>query len=776
MTSVRFSPIAALVVALASQAGATQTYGQSPYVQQSLTPDADALAEQMRVLAANPSDVNAMVRAGELTLKLDDPTAAAGFFARAERIDPSNPRIKARKGTLLVMAGRPGEALQRFAEAEALRGDVRQFAADRALAYDLIGEQERAQREYRLALREGPADETLRRYALSLGISGQRDLALQTIDPLLRRSDRGAWRARAFILAMTGDASGAERIAASMMPGGLGQGLQPFFDRLPRLGPADRAFAVHFGEVRATPQRLADARMVPRLPVLTPEPGRPITVAALAIPQPVRDDRRDRRNRRRSGREPIDVVTVAPPVPLPQPPAYQPPVVTAYAQAYAPTTVAPGVPATVAPVVLASNPMLLSAVPVGRSDIAPIVRPPSVPESVATASSATVAPGSDVAVRSVAPASRAAAVATVRPVAVETKTVAPPVQLAAATLPVATAPTIAAPVVAAAPAPVAAASTILPPVPGPMRGEDSILAKIVANITVPGSELEDAAVAPAPAAEIAADDAQAGLIAEQKAADRIANAKALAEARGVEQRADTAVAPVGEAGVVRRRGETARQFEARKLTAAAEKAPTLTQRRGESAKAFEARKLAATKTEDEAPVLTRRRGETAKAFEARKLAAAKPTEDAPAPVRKRGETAKQFAARQAAADDAPTLTRKPGESARAFEARKLAAAKPGAKKEPKSAEPARIWVQVSSGANEGDLDKAWDKVRKDAPVAMRGRSGWMTPWRATNRVLAGPFKSDAEARGFVNALGKEGVSAFSFTSEAGQKVSRLGGK
>lgn len=202
---------------------------------------ADELASEMRVLAVTPTDVRAMVRAGELTLKLDDATAASGFFARAERIDPNNPRIKAGKGIILLRSGRPGEALRRFAEAEQLRGDVRTFVAERALAYDLIGEQERAQRDYRLAQKSGAlndvgADETARRYALSLGISGKRDEALAQIDPLLRRSDRGAWRARAFILAMNGDGRGAERIAASMMPGGLGQGLQPFFDKLTTLG------------------------------------------------------------------------------------------------------------------------------------------------------------------------------------------------------------------------------------------------------------------------------------------------------------------------------------------------------------------------------------------------------------------------------------------------------------------------------------------------------------------------------------------------------------
>ena len=61
-------------------------------------------------------------------------------------------------------------------------------------------------------------------------------------------------------------------------------------------------------------------------------------------------------------------------------------------------------------------------------------------------------------------------------------------------------------------------------------------------------------------------------------------------------------------------------------------------------------------------------------------------------------------------------------------------------------------------------------------MVFAGRQGWTTPLRATNRVLAGPFKTDAEARGFVNQLGKAGVSAFTFSSDAGQVVTRLAAK
>ena len=131
-------------------------------------------------------------------------------------------------GSILVRSERPGEALRYFTQAEAAGLPPARFAGDRGLAYDLVGDQARAQRDYRLALANAPTDEIIRRYALSLGISGQRDQALEQADPLLRKTDRAAWRARAFILAMGGDLPEATRIASTMMPPQLAQGLQPF--------------------------------------------------------------------------------------------------------------------------------------------------------------------------------------------------------------------------------------------------------------------------------------------------------------------------------------------------------------------------------------------------------------------------------------------------------------------------------------------------------------------------------------------------------------------
>ncbi|MBX3594300.1 SPOR domain-containing protein [Sphingomonas sp.] len=263
------------------------------------SPNADRLAEQMRVLAKDPRNVDALLSAGELSARLNDPAAAAGFFARAQALDPANPRLQAGQAMVMLRMERPGEALRLFSDAARRGLSMEGYASDRGLAYDLLGAQAHAQRDHRIAMRLNPDDETIRRFALSLGISGQEAEAMQVLDPLLRRSDRAAWRARAFIMAMNGDAVGADKIAASMM-GGFGTALSPFFRRLPSLSPSDKAFAVTFGELRHTPARIADAQAAPPLPTLPPERG--VAVAAAQVPPaPARDARRLSGAERRQG-------------------------------------------------------------------------------------------------------------------------------------------------------------------------------------------------------------------------------------------------------------------------------------------------------------------------------------------------------------------------------------------------------------------------------------------------------------------------------------------
>ena len=157
-----------------------------------------------------------------------------------------------------------------------------------------------------------------------------------------------------------------------------------------------------------------------------------------------------------------------------------------------------------------------------------------------------------------------------------------------------------------------------------------------------------------------------------------------------------------------------------------------------------------------------------------------PVPATPPPVKAEPKADDAAAQARAAAEARAIADKKLLADKKAADAKKLADAKKAAelkkKNDPKILEPARIWVQVAGGANEETLPKEWARVREKAPAAFKGKSGWTTPLRATNRVLAGPFKTGEEARAFVNALSKEGLSAFVFTSEAGQKITKLPAK
>src|SRR3546814_79874 len=134
------------------------------------------------------------------------------------------------------------------------------IASDRGLALDLTGDPERAQREYKLALDRRPGDpEILRRYAVSLGITGKWQDAEKLLDPLLRQSDKPAWRDRAFILAMNGRTKQAKDITQVTMPKGMADAIQPFMDRMPRLTAAQRAAAVHYGSFPSGEVQMAAA-------------------------------------------------------------------------------------------------------------------------------------------------------------------------------------------------------------------------------------------------------------------------------------------------------------------------------------------------------------------------------------------------------------------------------------------------------------------------------------------------------------------------------------
>ena len=212
---------------------------------------AEILARYLRTLATDPHDLEALTGAGRAALDIGDANAALAFYARAEELAPRNGRIKAGIASALVQLQKPKEAIRLFDEATGLGVPESDVARDRGLAWDLRGDGKRAQKYYALALQARADDETVRRLALSTAISGDSEAAALLLDPLLRRNDPAAWRARAFIHAMNGDIASAERVARSAMSAAQVAALRPFLVRLASLKPAQKAMAVTFGEMPA---------------------------------------------------------------------------------------------------------------------------------------------------------------------------------------------------------------------------------------------------------------------------------------------------------------------------------------------------------------------------------------------------------------------------------------------------------------------------------------------------------------------------------------------
>jgi Flp pilus assembly protein TadD len=227
----------AFIAAPLAAQGSYSPYDESP---------AAALARYVRSLASDPKDFDSLIGAGKAALELGDPQAAAGFFARADEVNPRSPKPQAGMGAVSVANGEPQAALPYFRRAQQLGLPLANFACDRGLAYDLMGQQQQAQADYRAALGGRDGDEARRRLALSLAISGDRANALQTLAPLSAKGDAGVARVRAFVLALSGDSNAAMSAINAAMPGSAAN-VAPFIQRLPGLSAGQKAAAVNLG-------------------------------------------------------------------------------------------------------------------------------------------------------------------------------------------------------------------------------------------------------------------------------------------------------------------------------------------------------------------------------------------------------------------------------------------------------------------------------------------------------------------------------------------------
>lgn len=236
-----------LLAALAASAvaGAAPVAAQGSYSPYNETATA-ALARYVRALSATPHDFALLISAGRAALEVGDVQAAAGFFARADEERPKTWQPQAGMGAVAVANGEPQSALPYFARAQQLGASVAAFGADRGLAYDLLGRQAEAQADYRAALTSADKDTARARLALSLAISGKRAEAIEVLAPLMAKGDPAGGRARAFVLALSGDSAAARLTFDAVVPGSAAS-IAPFLARLPSLSAGQKAAAVNLG-------------------------------------------------------------------------------------------------------------------------------------------------------------------------------------------------------------------------------------------------------------------------------------------------------------------------------------------------------------------------------------------------------------------------------------------------------------------------------------------------------------------------------------------------
>ena len=268
-------------------------------------PDAAALqlSDAVRALARDPRSLTALLAAAGASLALDDVDAANGFVQRAEAIAPADGRVTASRAAVLVRRQQPIEALRLVAAAEQAGALGISHIAERGLAYDLIGDNARAQQDYSVALSAGPDPIISRRLALSQAIAGNQRASEATLLPLLQRQDLAAYRTRAFALAILGKPDEAVSIAETMLPDRVSSRMAPYLRYMPRLTRAQQAAAANLGVFPQAarigrddpaiaayappaparePARTADSRLVPS--------GEPLGTPARGGGVPRRDD------------------------------------------------------------------------------------------------------------------------------------------------------------------------------------------------------------------------------------------------------------------------------------------------------------------------------------------------------------------------------------------------------------------------------------------------------------------------------------------------------
>jgi len=731
-------------------------------------------------LARDPRDVSAFVDAGDAASAMGDLEAAVGFYRRAEQFAASDPRVKAGLAHALVLQGKPADAIPLFAQAD-VGGAGSAIAADRGLAYDLVGDTATAQRYYRSVLAQRDDDEARRRLGISLAIAGDEAGSEAMLMPLLRKQDKPAWRAHAFAQAIAGKTTEAVSTVNAILPGTLAQSVSPYLRYMPRLTAAQQAAAANLGKFPRASEighddpaiaafapvggaRLAsaDAALIPQGKPLGSGRARGSRADAAATPTDSRSTRRSRAEIKAEAARLAANTRVAPPDPVPA--------IARDTSADSAGELPPigGAPASVPASAPASTPSYAQVRPTSRPAQAiagPTVQTP--PQRSALAAREPIAGGwqpaqtqrtqaqtpqaqtpqaqtslvqplaASAASPTPTPASRPSVVL---PQEAGTATPSRASALASATPP----PSVPTSVASSAPSPgfdltrlgAGAATTSAAATPAPVTASTTVSS----TATPPAPARNEAPPPPATLAQIFAD-----LGTPTVAAAPVAGAVDIRTIAAVKPQPPVKL-PVKPQPKVRLPEVTAAKAE----EAAEDEPKTPAGRKA----ALAAKGVAKTPAEKAALA---KKGEDA--------------ESADAADAKKGTAKTKADARKLAAKDAESDTTAGGKTAAA---KKAADAKKKAEAKKAASHPSRIWVQVGVGRSTDAIAFDWRKSVKQAPVALKGRTPFVSDMGRTNRVLVGPFESQKAASAFVAQAKKADFGgAFVWTSQAGQVVDPL---
>lgn len=681
------------------------------------TTPGQALNAALTRLARDPRNLTALLDAGTAAMQLGDTDAAVGFFTRANEVAPGNGPAKAQIAMAMLKADQPVDAIRYFDEAERAGSDPLALAADRGLAYDLVGDNGAAQRYYQTALNRGANDEVLRRYALSLAIAGDRRAAEGVLAPLIQRRDRAAWRVRTFVMAISGSPEEAVSVAYASMPQDLAGGIAPYLRFMARLTPAQQAAAANLGRFpraadigRDDPRIVEYAALHPRAPRVDSN----LIPAGEALGGKGKGSAPSRERRRRPGRDQQAVLAANT--------ATAPAVRAAAAQAQ------PTRPTIAAPATIVSQPVVQ---PIPRASAPQVVSQPVVqaipaqpqpqaqpPVRVAAASQVAPPPAPGFGMVSGAPSPAAPAPSSfdlARSTGAQAAPVVPtPYPLSRLDLPPGSPPPAASPI--------------------PVRPAGATLTAVQpAAAARPSVDLQPAASAPQPAPAQSPEAPPIVRTAEAQPSPAVTPPAAIPVDAAPDFRTlfDGFKAPEEERQPVVAAVDITRITPVRPRPPAPEPDVKATKIAGKGA-------------------VSDSRGERP---------------DAPTAVSRTTE----HDAKLALAGKEPAKGPK-GTAKAAKDAKGGKGAKGGKVTTP--SHPSRIWVQVLTGANKGVMDNEWRRMAKAAAV-LKGRKPSITPWRSNFRLLTGPFESEAAAQDFVKALKKDGVASYQWTSPAGQAVDSL---